>query len=314
LLKEMRELLQNNGFATSDPKDLVHAGFDIVARNGQLILIVKVAANASSLTSHAVAGMATLARAVNGSPIIIAIKNGTDPVEDGVMYTRAGIPLLSPQSFYDLIAEALPPLIYAASGGYYVNIDSNILKKARKGGMSLGDLAEMGGVSRRTIRMYEDGMNAKLEVAIRLEERMGIELIIPVDPLAGKTGKQEPADENNDENGANNFFAEGLARDIFLKLRDIGYSIELANRCPFDAVTQDSNTILFTGIGQKDADLAARARAISNLSKILEKHSVIFVDQRGSKLNLEGAPIISCEELNNAQDKKKVMTMIEERI
>jgi len=50
------------------------------------------------------------------------------------------------------------------------------------------------------------------------------------------------------------------------------------------------------------------------LSKILEKHSVIFVDKRGSKVNLEGTPIIGCEELNKAQDKKKIMDMIEERI
>lgn len=313
LLKEVHKLLQNSGFATSDPKDLVHAGFDMVARKGSLILIVKVAANASSLTGHAVAGMVTLARAVNGSPLIIAIKNGSEPVEDGIMYTRAGISLLSPQSFYDIVVEGVPPLVYAASGGYYVNIDSEILKKAREGGMSLGELAKMGGVSRRSIRMYEDGMGAKLEVAIRLEERMGIELIIPADPLASTPEKQR--EENTDEGGANNFLlAEGLARDIFLKLHEIGYSIELANRCPFDAVTQDSKTILFTGIGQKDADLAARARIIYNLSKILEKHSVIFVNTRGRRLNLDGNPIIDSEELNKAQDKKKIMDMIEERI
>ena len=305
LLKEVHKLLQNGGFATSDPKDLAHAGFDIVARKEQLILIVKVVSNASSLDQNAVAGMATLARAVNGSPLIIAMKNASEPVENGVMYTRAGIPLLSPQSFYDMIVEGVPPLVYAASGGYYVNIDSEILKKAREGGMSLGDLAEMGGVSRRSIRMYEDGMSAKLEVAIRLEERMGVELIIAADPLTGA-----PAKPKNQKS----IITEGMARDIFLKLHEIGYSVEPANRCPFDAVTQDNHTILFTGIGQKDSDLARRARIISNLSKILEKHSVIFVDKRGSKVNLEGTPIIGCEELNKARDKRKIMDMIEERI
>ncbi len=305
LLKEIYGLLQNSGFATSDPKDLAHAGFDIVARKEQLILIVKIVTNASSLPRHAVAGMATLARAVNGSPLIIAMKNGADSVEDGIMYTRAGIPLLSPQSFYDLVVEGVPPLVYAASGGYYVNIDSDILKKARKGGMSLGELAEMGGVSRRTIRMYEDGMNAKLEVAIRLEERIGIELIIAADPLAGAPEKPKDAEEK---------IADEMARDIFLKLHEIGYSVELANRCFFDAVAQDRHTVLFTGIGRNNSDLARRAEAISNLSKILEKHSVIFVDRRGSKVNIRGTPIIGCEELNKAHDKKKIMDMIEERV
>ncbi len=305
LLKEVHELLQKNGFATSNPKDLIHAGFDIVARKDSLILIVKIAANASSINHHAVAGMMTLAQAVDGSSIIIALKAGSDPVEDGVMYTRAGIPLISPQTFYDLIVEGVPPLVYAASGGYYVNVNSEMLRKARQGGMSLGELAEMGGVSRRTIRMYEDGMSAKLEVAIRLEEKMGIELIIPAEPLAPMAEKPIEVEED---------VAEGLSRDIFLRLHQIGYSVKQANRCPFDAVTRDKRTILFTGVGQKDSDLARRARIISNLSKILDKHSVIFMEKRGHRTNLGGAPIIDSEELNRAQDKKKIMDMIEERL
>ena len=305
LLKEVHELLQKNGFATSNPKDLIHAGFDIVARKDSLILIVKIAANASSINHHAVAGMMTLAQAVDGSSIIIALKAGSDPVEDGVMYTRAGIPLISPQTFYDLIVEGVPPLVYAASGGYYVNVNSEMLRKARQGGMSLGELAEMGGVSRRTIRMYEDGMSAKLEVAIRLEEKMGIELIIPAEPLAPMAERPIEVEED---------VAEGLSRDIFLRLHQIGYSVKQANRCPFDAVTRDKRTILFTGVGQKDSDLARRARIISNLSKILDKHSVIFMEKRGHRTNLGGAPIIDSEELNRAQDKKKIMDMIEERL
>lgn len=305
LLKEVHELLQKNGFATSNPKDLIHAGFDIVARKDSLILIVKIAANASSINHHAVAGMMTLAQAVDGSSIIIALKAGSDPVEDGVMYTRAGIPLISPQTFYDLIVEGVPPLVYAASGGYYVNVNSEMLRKARQGGMSLGELAEMGGVSRRTIRMYEDGMSAKLEVAIRLEEKMGIELIIPAEPLTPVAERPIEVEED---------MAEGLSRDIFLRLHQIGYSVKQANRCPFDAVTRDKQTILFTGVGQKDSDLARRARIISNLSKILDKHSVIFMEKRGHRTNLGGAPIIDSEELNRAQDKKKIMDMIEERL
>ena len=305
LLKEVHDLLQNSGFATSNPKDLVHAGFDIVARKDSLILIIKITANASSINNDAVAGMSTLAQAVDGSSLIIALKAGSDSVENGVMYTRAGIPLISPQTFYDLVVEGVPPLVYAASGGYYVNVDSEILRKARQGGMSLGELAEMGGVSRRTIRMYEDGMSAKLEIAIKLEEKMGVELIVPADPLAPGPEKPSEVEES---------ITEGLARDIFLRLHEIGYSVKQANRCPFDAVTRDKQTILFTGIGQKDSDLARRARVISNLSKILDKHSVIFVDKRGSRVNLGGTPIIGCEELNKAQNKKKIMEMIEERL
>lgn len=305
LISEVHGLLIKSGFATSDPRDLVHAGFDIVARKDSLILVIKVAANASSINTSGVAGMLTLSRAVDATPLIVALKSGSQQIEEGVMYTRAGIPLISPGTFHDLIIEGVPPMVYAASGGYYVNIDSQILRKAREGGLSLGDLAEMGGVSRRTIKMYEDGMGAKLEVAMRLEERLKIALILPADPLDVRVGA--PVDETGVR-------GEGLVREIFLKLHQIGYSVEAANRCPFDAVTQDRRTVLFTGIDKKDHGLERRARAINNLSRILEKHAVIFVDMRGRALNIGGTPIIGCKELDKTEDKKGLMEMIEERL
>jgi len=305
LLGDVYNLLLKNGFATSNPKDLMHAGFDIVARKDKLILIIKIVANAGSISASGVAGMTALSRAVDGASLILSPKSGSEPMEDGVVYTRGGVPLMSPNTFYDLIFEGVPPLVYAASGGYYVNINSKAIKLARERGMSLGDLAEMGGVSRRTIRMYEDGMGAKLEVAIRLEEKMGIPLIVPVDPLEPLSEMDEHIEEN---------VAVGLVRDVFNKLHQMGYSVKQTDRCPFDAVTLDKNTILFTGIENKDSNLPARARAISNLSKVLEKHSVIFVDKRGRRVNMSGTPIIGCKELNNAQDKKKFMEMVEERL
>ncbi len=181
LIAEVHSTLQKAGFATSDPKDLAHSGFDIVARLDSTILVVKVILNANSLDDAMLASMKSLAGALDGSSLIIAVRSGEDAMEDGVTYSRAGIPLISIRTLEDLLLEGVPPLVYAASGGFYVNMDSELLRKAREDGLSLGDLAEMAGVSRRTIKMYENGMNAKVEVALRLEEGLGIELILPGD-------------------------------------------------------------------------------------------------------------------------------------
>lgn len=305
LIADMQSVLEETGFATSDPKDLAHAGFDIVARRGQTILIVKVTLNANSLNESMLAGMKTLAHAVQGSPLLLGIKSGNERLEDGVSYSRSGIPMITPGTFRDLIVDGIPPLVYAASGGLYVNLDSEILRKAREGGLSLGDMAEIGGVSRRTIRMYEDGMNAKLETAVRLEQGLGVELIVPIDPLIGsQTGRLSQKPEP----------AHGLAKEIFDKLNRIGYDVQTATKCPFDAVARDRDVILFTGVDLKKPGLDRRAKALANLSRILEKYSVIFVDRLGERVNLEGAPLIGCGELNKARDKKKVMELIEERV
>jgi putative transcriptional regulator len=150
LIEAVRATLIKADFATSDPKDLVHAGFDIVARNGDVILVIKVILNANSLSGDMLAGMRGLAGAIGGSCMIIAVKSGNEPIEDGVTYSRSGIPLISIATLEELVLEGVPPLVYAAGGGFYVNIDAEVRRKARQEGLSLGDLAEMGGVSRRT--------------------------------------------------------------------------------------------------------------------------------------------------------------------
>ncbi|MFO7618567.1 MAG: helix-turn-helix domain-containing protein, partial [Thermoplasmata archaeon] len=225
LIADVHGILVKGGFVTSDPKDLVHAGFDIVARKDSVILVIKIILNANSLSEGMLASMKSLASAIDGSGIIVAAKSGNDGIEDGVTYSRAGVPLISHHTLEDLILEGVPPLVYAASGGFYVNIDSDVLRRARSGGLSLGDLAEIAGVSRRTIKMYEDGMSAKMEIALRLEEGLGVELILPLDPL-----KSCKASKSNFENED----YDSIAREIFHTLNRIGYSIMPMSRCPFD--------------------------------------------------------------------------------
>jgi putative transcriptional regulator len=305
MVSKVQEVLDKGGFSATDPNDLLHSSFDIVARRDQAIIVLKVVLNANSINNGMLGGMATLANAVGGAPVLIGMKAGSEQIEDGVMYSRSGIPMISLGTFRDLVLDGVPPLVYAASGGFYVNVDSEVLRKAREGGLSLGDLADIAGVSRRSIRMYEDGMSAKLEVAMRLEEGLGVELIVPVDPLAydrkGSVGATEP-------------HFEGMARDVFSKLGEIGYSVEPADRCPFDAVTHDELVMLFTAVDLKRPGLDRRAKAIAALSRVLEKHSVIFVDKLGEKVNLEGTPLIGCGELRQARDKKRVMDLVQERV
>ena len=74
----------------------------------------------------------------------------------------------------------IPPLVYASPGGLYVNIDGEALRDLReKRSMSLGDLGQVLGVSRRTISKYESGMGTTLDVAIRIEEFFNTGVVNP---------------------------------------------------------------------------------------------------------------------------------------
>ena len=301
-------ILERAGFSTSDPSYLIHSGFDIVARRDALILVIKVMGG-ESISRSSLMGMVALARAVDGTPLIIGAGTSSKGIEDGVVYSRFSIPLMSISTLHDLFIEEVPPLIYSAPGGFYVRLDRILLAKIRQSGISLGELAEIAGVSRRTIQMYEEGMGAKLSAALRLEKALGVELIVPIDPFTYDIVAGEEAVANCFDCLGDN----DLAMNIFEQLNEMGYSVEPTNRCPFDALTSDRENLLFTGVGIIDKKMARRAKAMASISQLLERHSVFFVDDRGRKTNLEGTPLITYGELERMRDKKKVLEIILER-
>lgn len=309
LIQETIRIFKRAGFSTSDPSHLRHSGFDLVARRGSLIMVVKATLNKDGISRESMTGMIALARAVDGTPLIVSGGRSTEIVEGGVVYSRFGIPLISVSTLYDLFVEEVPPMVYSAPGGFYVKLDAEVIRKLRQGGASLGELAEIAGVSRRTIQMYEDGMGAKLSAALRLEDALGTELILPIDPFAFNL-------EECNLPGCGSLEGTGgdkLAVNIFDHLNQIGYSVEPTNRCPFDALTSDRENLLFTGVGRLETAITKRARAMANISKLLERHSVFFVEDRGRRTILAGTPLISHIELESIEDKKKILELIKDR-
>ncbi|MCK4756872.1 MAG: transcriptional regulator [Thermoplasmata archaeon] len=308
LVQEAVGIFTKAGFSTSDPAYLSHSGFDMVARRGELIIVLKAVVNVDGINRNSLTGMLALTRAVDGTPLIIGAKKSSGKIEDGVVYSRFGIPLMSLDTLNDLFIEEVPPLVYSAPGGFFVRLDSEVLRRMRDGGISLGELAEIAGVSRRTIQMYEDGMGAKLSAALRLENTLGTELILPIDPLT-----YNMLDEAFVECQGLGIGDNDLAAEIFEHLNEIGYSVEPTSRCPFDALTSDRENLLFTGVGRVDKNIMKRARAMSNISKLLDRYSVFFVEERGSKTSLGGTPLISHVELEKIGDKKKILELINDR-
>lgn len=308
LVNQVGQLLQRAGFATSDPLILSHSGFDMVARRDSLILVVKIQGNVDSVERTGMTSMVALARAVSGTPLIVGLKTSGSRLEDGVVYSRFGIPVMSVGTLHDLFIEEVPPMVYSAPGGFFVRLDPEVLAALRGRGVSLGELAEIAGVSRRTIQMYEEGMGAKMEVALRLEEALGIEIIVPLDPLSGPAELSDTAADYSEKPEI-----VGPMRDVFEHLGDMGYSVRPFDKCPFDALTSDRRTLLFTGVGKLESQLGRRAKAIANISRLVERRSVLFVEKRGVRTCLEGAPLISYVELRNISDRRKIIEIIETR-
>lgn len=311
LISDLREFLGTSGFSVSDPYSIRLPGFDVVARRDDTLLIIKVLTNIDALSEEVGNELRALAYLLKATPLLIGEKNAMNILEDDVVYFRFGIQTVTMSTLKNHILEQLPVRAYAAPGGLYVNLDQEKIRRLRKEkNISLGSFAHHVRVSRRTVQMYEDGMSARIDIADRIEDMFQQSVTMPIDllkPLVIQT-KQLPSYQKQKSN------KKELEQEVFSFLERIGYNIIPMDCCPFEALSKDKEKILLTCVQQYNKKLAEKAQFISSISKIIEKHAVVFTDKDTIKKNLQGTPVIGRKELKRIHDPEDVFTLILERI
>lgn len=306
LIKELRETLAKSGFYLSDPHNIRSIAFDIVGRRDKQLLIIKALTNIDSLSADDAEQLRVLANALGGCPLVIGLHSSAGKLENGILYSRFGIPIMSEGTFDECILEGVPPFVYAAPGGLYVRLDGELIRRIRtEKNISLGTLAEAAGVSRKAIQMYESGMGAMIDIAAKIEEFLNEPIVVPLNPFSYSTEIAKALKSFDD--------FKGLNRDVFEMLRELGYSVVPTVRCPFDALASDDDFLMLTGIGENPFVTERKARIVGNISRVTEKKSVIFVQQRTTVKEIEGTPLITKDELRRADDADDVMELILQR-
>src|SRR2546422_673572 len=95
VLEETRRGLAKTGFFLSRPHGERGLCFDFVARRDDTLLIVKVLQNVDALSKDTAHELLEVARILEGSPLVVGERSGTGSLEDGVIYTRFGVSILS---------------------------------------------------------------------------------------------------------------------------------------------------------------------------------------------------------------------------
>ena len=296
-LLEIRTLLARAGFYLSDVCILRPSSFDFVARRDNLLLIVKVLTNIDSLNESVAKELLFLAKYLEGIPILIGEKTSSQTLEDDVVYYRHGVPIITYKTMKNYLNGMLP-IISAAPGGFYASFDGEKIRRIRDAkGISVGQLARIAGVSRRTIRMYENGERASIEVAERIGDFLGEEVVKSINFL-------EMMEKKAFEIG------KGINDDILSLLESRGMSIFPTSRSPFNALSELIDELFLVGVREKR--IMERAHLIANVSKVVEKNSVSFVEKSIRK-NIEGIPIIEKSEIKKIKDPFKIVQLIRER-
>ncbi len=303
VVESVLRILSKAGYTVTDIVETKPRCFDIVARKGDIILLLKVLYNIDSLKHEMAKEMKIVAKLLKASPIVIGEKYKNDYLERGVVYNRHGLPVVNTATFYDFIVEGVYPLVYSAPGGFFVKIDGEKLREMRERlGLSIGDLANILGVSRRTVKKYEENVDASIETALKLEEIFGTEVIKAIDLL------NFVQDENID---AKCDFA-GKEGEIVRQLECIGVKVYPIKHAPFDVVSQAEEESILTGVKQvKEID--KRATILGRISRVLSTKAVYIVDRK-VKVEVNSVAFVMKDELQCLSSPKDFISLLKEKI
>ena len=309
LIENLTAMLEDAGFRVSDRCSTRPKSFDIAARRLEDLVLMKVLANIDAFDGPTGREMRRLGTYLGGTPLLVGLRSRDEDLKPGVVYFRHGVPVLNPDTALELFIHGVPPLIYAAPGGLYVNIDGDVLADEREQrGWSLGRLATELGVSRRTVSKYEDGMNASVEVAAQLEDMFDDGLTSPVSVLDGaedirdaEPTPDDPAVTPEDE-------------PIVAVLTRVGFEVHPTERAPFNAVSEDTEEAsnLLTGHSAFTEAAVKRARIMSSLGQITRTRAVYFVDD-AKRESIDDTAIIEREEAEDIDDPDEFRDMLGER-
>ncbi len=302
LIRVVESILRGTGFRTAR-MEFKGACFDLVGSRLFLLLFIKVLQNIDTLTKEQAEDLKRLAKFFQASPLIVGLKTKNDELEEGVVYERFGIYALNPQTLYDVIVENELPAIFAERGGFYVKINGEYLRYLReKYGYSIGELAELLGVSRKSLQNYERGEQAvSLDIALRLEEIFNEPLAKPIDILHAKVeAKLDVKPENK------------LEREIFERLKALGMGVVKIKKAPFNAISKEDEFKILTGIDQrKTKTTVKRAQMVNEVSKIIHSDGVFILEKTKTEVVGE-IPLIPKKALSEIRDADELIKMIEE--
>jgi putative transcriptional regulator len=300
LINRVIEILKLAEFKISDRCYIRPRSFDLAARRGDALLLLKILSNIDGFNEKTGVEVRRLAKYLMGQPLLIGEKTRDQPLVEGAVYFRYGVPTVSPETLEDCLVVGEPPLVYAAHGGLYVCIEGRLLRKLRLDrGISLGALAAELGVSRRTVSKYEtESMDASIDVALKLEEIFDHALIRPVN-IFPPPGIEDSVEEIEDR--------------ILQHLEEIGFQVFPTTQAPFDAISQDRNIVVLTGVSKFSSAMIKRAKLMSSLSAIAMTHSAVIIDGESKMERIEETALIKRSELENIDKTSEFADLVIEK-
>lgn len=277
LVEEVIDSLRSRGFKVGyvEYPTYERRSLDVVARRSNEKYIMKVSFEIDCVSFKELAELAALSKIFDASGIVVSKKTRKKELKDYVVYERHNVPAMTPETLRELVGSG-EVYVYAGRGGYYVKVNGKKLRKKREEKeMSLGDLAQLLGVSRKAVYEYErKGMNLSFSTALRLIEILGEDILIPIN-IRGR-GISEGSEFIEFQKLKIKF------KEIVSQLKKLGFLTAVTERTPIDIAARRNDkgkfAITLKETGRSQRELEAKLEAAEIVSKTLDIRSLIIED------------------------------------
>ncbi len=289
LLEATRRVLARSGYSVSlvnYPRQHEKRSIDVLAtRSGESILI-KISTDIEDLNAREARELRRLSLVLGASPLLVALREHGEKLEDIVAYERYGVYALTPCG----LEAALRNEVYVARrhGDFYMRIDGARLREARESrGMSLGDLASLVGVTRRSIYEYERStMDVSLTVALRILDILGEEVFKPI-PVISESGKlkqgrrpRRPSVDNKLEASVVSMLQRRGAEVVHTRHTPV----DIASKTPRD----EKAVVVVEHSREKPGDIYDKCMEASKLASGVNAKAILLASKREISIDAEG--------------------------
>jgi putative transcriptional regulator len=278
-LQTIDTVLKEAGFVVSQQCLSRPSCFDFAARKNENLILIKVQPDIDNFSSDDSFELKALSECISAASLLVAENTREKPLEDDTVYSRYNILAVTPKTFENIIIKKVNPLIQAGPGGYYVEIDYQAIRRGRQElGLSVGEVAEMVGISRRTLYGYERGMaKASVVAAYNLIWTLGV-------PVARTVNVFEKS-----RNQRKCFLVkakQAIERHRFLQriLRKLARChVTTAKKAPFDFiinVPEEKIRIIGGLANNKERGLDRRVDEILSISRVVKAHPILVTEEQ----------------------------------
>ena len=310
IIEKTESIFEKAGFNLSTRCCSRPSCFDFAARKNNLLTFIKVHTNIGSASLRDASELLAITENFDAAPLLVGEKNRDQELENDTVYSRYNIYAVNTETIHDIVSKGMYPLIEAGPGGYYVQVNGELIRQKRQElGLSIGELAKMIGVSRRTLYGYERGMaKASVQTAYILEWILGAPLVQPINVFKSpKKRKRKDLLSSAKEMISKHCFLY----KVFKKFKQFNFKFTRTIRAPFDFIAEiprEEIKILGGVSTEKENNVEKRIEEIVSVCKLTDSQPILITTN--SKLKENGIPSFQPKELEKMRDPKDLLSVI----